>query len=137
MSSIIKGVLWKLIPSGIASFIKVIIRAIRGTPLVDLPNNTTGNTSLHDAIENNDMKAFDKYKTYKLMINSQNMIGFTPLMSAAYKRNRVMVEELLKNGADKTIIGKSGHRAYTIAADIGEKELAELLRFDIPEVREI
>ena len=54
--------------------------------------------------------------------------GYTPLMYAAARGNAQMVELLIRNGADVTIMGKEGDTALELALKMGSTEVADIIK---------
>ena len=54
--------------------------------------------------------------------------GYTPLMYAAARGNAQMVELLIRNGADVTIMSKDGDTALELALKIGSSEVADIIK---------
>ena len=54
--------------------------------------------------------------------------GYTPLMYASARGNAQMVELLIRNGADVTIMSKDGDTALELALKMGSTEVADIIK---------
>lgn len=63
----------------------------------------------------------------KSIIDERNEKGFTPLMLAARNNHLPMVQHLLENGVDATLVNKIGQSAGEIANFWGNKSVAETI----------
>jgi ankyrin repeat protein len=54
--------------------------------------------------------------------------GYTPLMYAAARGNAQMVELLIRNGADVSIMSKEGDTALELALKMGSTEVADIIK---------
>lgn len=66
----------------------------------------------------------------KLDVNARNIHGFTALHVAAYEGNRHAVEELLRNGADRSITSLTGVNDLHLAAAGGHLDIVKFLLSD-------
>lgn len=65
---------------------------------------------------------------YKVNIDAQDENGLTPLMWAASRNNKELVDLLLKKGARRDIKNLHNETAYDVAKTAGHAELASVLR---------
>lgn len=63
-------------------------------------------------------------------VNTQNKFNNTPLHEAAIIGSEILVEQLLKNGADPSMQNINGAKAWMLAEENGHKKLACRLYFD-------
>lgn len=64
---------------------------------------------------------------YGANLNASDAYGYTPLMQCTVADNPVLVELLLKLGADKNIRDKDGRKAVDVAAELGRRYIYQLL----------
>jgi ankyrin repeat protein len=64
-------------------------------------------------------------------LDTQDDHGETALMKSAFWGNRDVVSALLTAGADPKIQDKEGRTAVTIAEEIGQTTIADLLRHSV------
>eukprot|EP00056_Hartaetosiga_gracilis_P016800 m.5860 g.5860 ORF g.5860 m.5860 type:complete len:255 (+) comp4706_c0_seq2:104-868(+) len=83
---------------------------------------------LHKAVKNDDLDSVEKI-TEKLpdIIDVMDSNGFSPLMNAASKGGKELVDHLLKNGADKDFETFSHKTPLMVACTNGHIEVAEKL----------
>ena len=88
------------------------------------PLNTAGQTLLHVAAKNKNMKVLKRVLSLGLDINHQDQCGHTPLMDAVLNGTKEAIKILLDHGAD-TIIRDSRQK---MAIDYAKnQEIKELL----------
>lgn len=93
-------------------------------------NNRFGEHLLNFAVVKQCYACVEALLKNKLSVNSENRIGFTPLMVAAREGHKAIAELLIKNGAN--VNHSANHlgmelNALTLAATHGHTELIELL----------
>jgi ankyrin repeat protein len=82
---------------------------------------------IKDITENNNEVIIKKVTQNKNLINEKSAGGNTLLIFAVYCDNVVLVEFLLKNGADKHLKNSHGESSVDIATNYKSKEIIELL----------
>ena len=91
--------------------------------------NVLGDTPLHIACKRQNIDIItailDKNKK---CIDNQNSNEYTALMIACMMRNDDMVELLLSNGANPSVIKSNGETAYSIAVELGERGIASKIK---------
>jgi len=91
--------------------------------------NVLGDTPLHIACKRQNIDIItailDKNKK---CIDDQNSNEYTALMIACMMRNDDMVELLLSNGANPSVIQSDGETAYSIAVELGERGIASKIK---------
>ena len=82
---------------------------------------------------NRTVRSGDLAKVKKLVevqnhdVNKASSSGWTPLMTAAYNRNYIILEYLLKKGAKVNIVDKKGWTALLWAVYYGDKHCTKIL----------
>ena len=81
--------------------------------------SSSGNTMAQQVIE--------LMAKYGANLNASDAHGYTPLMQCTVADNPVLVELLLKLGADKNIRDKDGRKAIEVADELGRRYIYQLL----------
>ncbi|MEA3195370.1 MAG: uncharacterized protein QOD26_3703 [Betaproteobacteria bacterium] len=87
-----------------------------------------GVKALFYAIEKNNLVYCQKVLSMNFDPNLHHDNGYTPLAYAAMKGSLPMVELLLRNGSDPTIVTKEGDTAVELALRMGHAEVADTLK---------
>lgn len=86
-----------------------------------------GVTSLHFAVERDDLKAAERLVRAGANVNEANRFGLTPLAIASGNANASMIELLLKSGADANAGTADGETPLMTAASTGSASAVRLL----------
>ena len=87
-----------------------------------------GVRALFYAIEKSNLVYAQKVLQMNFDCNLQHDNGYTALAYAAMKGNGRMVELLLRNGADPTVVTKEGDSPVELALRLGHSEVADILK---------
>ncbi|MGQ0511375.1 MAG: ankyrin repeat domain-containing protein [Betaproteobacteria bacterium] len=87
-----------------------------------------GVRALFYAIEKSNLVYAQKVLEMNFDCNLQHENGYTPLAYAAMKGNTRMVELLLRNGADPSLVTKDGDSPAELALRFGHSEVADALK---------
>ena len=87
-----------------------------------------GVRALFYAIEKSNLVYAQKVLQMNFDANLQHDNGYTALAYAAMKGNGRMVELLLRNGADPTVVTKEGDTPVELALRLGHSEVADILK---------
>jgi ankyrin repeat protein len=87
-----------------------------------------GVRALFYAIEKSNLVYAQKVLQMNFDANLQHDNGYTALAYAAMKGNGRMVELLLRNGADPTVVTKDGDTPVELALRLGHSEVADILK---------
>ena len=87
-----------------------------------------GVRALFYAIEKSNLVYAQKVLQMNFDANLQHENGYTALAYAAMKGNGRMVELLLRNGADPTVVTKEGDTPVELALRLGHSEVADILK---------
>ena len=87
-----------------------------------------GVRALFYAIEKSNLVYAQKVLEMNFDCNLQHDNGYTALAYAAMKGNGRMVELLLRNGADPTVVTKEGDSPVELALRLGHSEVADILK---------
>ena len=87
-----------------------------------------GVRALFYGIEKSNLVYAQKVLQMNFDCNLQHDNGYTALAYAAMKGNGRMVELLLKNGADPTVVTKEGDSPVELALRLGHSEVADILK---------
>lgn len=87
-----------------------------------------GVRALFYGIEKNNLVYVQKVLSMNFDPNLHHDNGYTPLGYAAMKGSAPMVELLLRNGADATMVTKEGATPVELALQFGHNDVADLLR---------
>ena len=80
------------------------------------------------AIEKSNLVYAQKVLEMNFDPNVQHDNGYTALAYAAMKGNGRLVELLLRNGADPTVVTKEGDTPVELALRLGHAEVADILK---------
>ncbi len=87
----------------------------------------SGRTPLTKAVWNGDIVKVRELIYSGANVNVTDSLGYSPLMISVIKRNEDIFLELLKIGADVTILGNSGDDVMSIAVNRGRSRFIRLL----------
>ena len=88
----------------------------------------TGSSSAPSSAENSmAQQVIELMAKYGANLNASDAYGYTPLMQCTVADNPVLVELLLKLGADKNIRDQDGRKAVDVAAELGRRYIYQLL----------
>lgn len=107
--------------------VKEILKTFKG--ISDLcKTNVLDETPLHIACKKEYEDIVDAIVNVHKCIDIQDENGYTALMIACMRRNERIIESLLSNGANPSIITSSGQTAISILKDLGEHGLASKIK---------
>jgi len=102
------------------------ILLLRGENITQV-DDKWGQTALHVAAEDRNLRAAKALIEFKAPINAQNTYGDTPLHVATHLDSVEGVELLLSRGADVDLCNDDGKTALHIAADFGDRDIVQAL----------
>ncbi|MBI2925946.1 MAG: ankyrin repeat domain-containing protein [Verrucomicrobia bacterium] len=89
---------------------------------------TTPSITLHQAVEQGNLKAVQQHIAAKTDLNKTDPAGWTPLHLAAMKGELAMVQALSAAGADVKRKGKTGKTPLDVAREKGQTAIVQFLQ---------
>jgi hypothetical protein len=89
---------------------------------------TAPSISLHQAVEQGNLKAVQQHIAAKTDLNKADLNGWTALHLAAMKRNLAIVQALTAGGADVNRKGQAGKTALDVAREKGQMAVVAFLQ---------
>ena len=115
-------------------YLLIIIGAVLfvGSTLTPSPESVTAKApeiSIHDAVAKGNIEAVKYYLINGTKVDAMTDDGLTELFAAILSPHKVIAELLISKGADVNARGFLGMTPLNMAADEGQKEIADLLRY--------
>lgn len=115
-----------LVGVGLINYVvKLVPTGLEPRPLEKSPE---GVRALFYAIERNNLVYAQKVLSMRFDPNLHHENGYTPLAYASMKGNGAMIEVLLRNGADPSLVTKEGDTAVELALRMGHADAADMLK---------